>query len=141
MSRNGLSRLAWFQRKRQQGATMIEVLITLLVLAIGLLGVAALQAFTLQSNQTAYYRSQATNLVYEVSDYARANRSRLIATGEMPDLAFWQARAAQLFPGGTLAVNVNAADNQIGLTIGWLDTRDVEDPEDGRAQFVITTRF
>ena len=46
----------------QRGATMLEILITLLILSIGLLGMAGLQALSLKSNQSAYYRSQATFL-------------------------------------------------------------------------------
>ncbi len=55
------------------GFTLIEVLIAMLILAVGLLGLAALQATSLRNNQSAYYRSQATQLAYDIADRMRAN--------------------------------------------------------------------
>lgn len=60
--------------KPQGGFTLIEVLITMVVLALGLLGLAALQAKSLQNNQNSYYRSQATQLAYDIADRLRANQ-------------------------------------------------------------------
>lgn len=59
---------------RLKGFTLIEVLIALLVLAIGLLGVLALQATSLQHNQSAYLESQAAFLANDVLDRMRANK-------------------------------------------------------------------
>lgn len=58
---------------RQGGFTLIEILISLLVLAIGLLGLAALQAFGLRNGQTAYFRTVATFHAYDLSDRMRTN--------------------------------------------------------------------
>lgn len=60
--------------RSQQGVTLIEVLIALLVLSVGLLGVAALQTNALKANQSSLMRSHATNLSYDISDRMRANR-------------------------------------------------------------------
>lgn len=57
-----------------RGFTLIEVLVTLLVLSIGLLGLAALQASSIKFNQSAYMRTQATILAYDILDRMRANR-------------------------------------------------------------------
>lgn len=59
--------------KKNAGFTLIEVLIAMLVLAIGLLGLAGLQASSLRNNQSAYHRSQATQLAYDIADRMRAN--------------------------------------------------------------------
>lgn len=59
--------------RNQQGATLIEVMVAVLVLSIGLLGVASLQLFGLRYNQSAYLRSQATVLAYDIADRMRAN--------------------------------------------------------------------
>lgn len=56
-----------------QGSSMLEILIAVLVLAIGLLGVAALQARALKNNQSALERSQAVALAYFIFDAMRAN--------------------------------------------------------------------
>ena len=52
---------------------MIEVLVTIVILSVGLLGLASLQANGLKSNHQAYMRSQATILAYDMSDRMRAN--------------------------------------------------------------------
>lgn len=61
-------------RHAQRGFSMIEVLIALVVLAIGLLGFALLQTMNLRYTQSANYRTQATNLAYDLLDQMRANR-------------------------------------------------------------------
>ena len=58
-----------------KGFTLIEVLVAVFVLAIGLLGLAGLQAKSLQFNHSAYQRSQATILAYDIIDRMRANLS------------------------------------------------------------------
>ncbi len=59
---------------RHAGFTLIEVLIAVIVLSLGLLGIAALQANALKSNHSAVQRSQATMLAYFMMDAMRANR-------------------------------------------------------------------
>lgn len=59
---------------KESGVGLIEVMVSLLVLAIGLLGVAGLQTKSLSYTQNAYYRTQATNLAYDVIDRMRANK-------------------------------------------------------------------
>lgn len=56
-----------------RGFTLIEVLISMVILAIGLLGLAAMQAISLRDNQDAYYYQQATLLAYEMQDRIRGN--------------------------------------------------------------------
>jgi len=58
---------------KNTGFTLIEVLIAMLVLAFGLLGLAGLQATSLKNNQSAYNRSQATQLAYDMADRIRSN--------------------------------------------------------------------
>lgn len=58
---------------KNAGFTLIEVLIATLVLAAGLLGLAGLQVASLRDNQSAYNRSQATQLTYDIADRIRAN--------------------------------------------------------------------
>src|SRR5690606_11999274 len=60
--------------RRATGFSMIEVLVSLLVLALGLLGFALLQTMNLRYTQSADYRTHATNLAYDLLDQMRANR-------------------------------------------------------------------
>lgn len=57
----------------QRGVGLIEVLIAVLVMAIGLLGIAALQATALRNNSSAMQRSQAVIQTYAILDAMRAN--------------------------------------------------------------------
>ena len=59
--------------RRQRGLSLIEVLIAMLILAIGLLGIAAMQAITLRNSQSAFDRTQAVVLSYAMLDRMRAN--------------------------------------------------------------------
>ncbi|MGD8592831.1 MAG: type IV pilus modification protein PilV [Gammaproteobacteria bacterium] len=59
--------------KHQQGISMIEVLVSLLILSLGLLGVAGLQSTSLHSNQSAYLHSQATVAANDIIDRMRSN--------------------------------------------------------------------
>jgi type IV pilus assembly protein PilV len=59
--------------KTHAGFTLIEVLVSVIILAIGLLGLAGMQATGLRNNQDAYNRSQATQLAYDLADRMRAN--------------------------------------------------------------------
>lgn len=60
-------------RQRNTGFTLLEALIALVVLSIGLLGIAALQGAGLRSNHSAYLASQAALLAYDMADRIRAN--------------------------------------------------------------------
>jgi type IV pilus assembly protein PilV len=63
--------------QRQSGMTLIEVLIAAIVLAIGLLGVAAIQVKALQGAGNAQFRSKATDLTSALADRVRANLDAL----------------------------------------------------------------
>jgi type IV pilus assembly protein PilV len=56
-----------------RGFSLVEVLVALLVLSIGLLGLAALQTTSLKYNTESYFRTQATYLAYDIIDRMRAN--------------------------------------------------------------------
>ena len=59
------------------GFTLTEVLVALLVLGIGLLGLAALQARGVKFNHDANARSQATLLAYQIMDQMRADAASM----------------------------------------------------------------
>ncbi|MDO4709650.1 MAG: type IV pilus modification protein PilV [Pseudomonadota bacterium] len=68
------SRFYRASKRYQQGVGLIEVLIAVLVLAVGLLGVAALQAVTLRNSGNSVERSQAIIQAYGALDMLRANK-------------------------------------------------------------------
>lgn len=62
-----------------RGFTLIEVLVALVVLSIGLLGLAALQLTSLQFNTNSDLRTQATVAAYDIIDRMRSNRTGFAA--------------------------------------------------------------
>lgn len=58
---------------RINGFSLVEVLVTILVLSIGLLGLAKLQFWGVKHTGSAYYRTQATALANEMVERIRAN--------------------------------------------------------------------
>lgn len=65
--------------KAEKGVGLIEVLITLVVLGVGILGLATLQTVALKNNNSAMARSQAVVLSYAMFDILRANRPAALA--------------------------------------------------------------
>lgn len=63
------------QIQQTKGFTLVELMVALLVLAIGLLGLAGLQAKSLSNNHGAYLRTQAVLLAEDMADRMRANAS------------------------------------------------------------------
>lgn len=59
--------------KTQRGFTLLEILIALLILSVGLLGLAGLQVNGLRSNQDSFYLTQAMAQAYDMADRMRAN--------------------------------------------------------------------
>lgn len=131
--------------RSNNGFTLIEVLIALLVLAIGLLGMAGLMMTSLQSSQGAYLRSQASVLAQDLVERMRANRDQATTTtnyalaesatttnpgcatssaGCSPsaqaqqDLYDWQAALEAGIPGAT-AVIARQNGNEYTITIEW----------------------
>ena len=63
------------QKQQQNGFTMIEVLVAAIILAIGVLGVATLTLTGLRSDRSAYLRTQASILAYDIADRIRINQT------------------------------------------------------------------
>lgn len=64
-------------KDRQQGSSLIEVLVALFILAVGLLGVLAMQSRAVQLNQNAYLYSQAAVLANDVMEAMRTSPTSL----------------------------------------------------------------
>lgn len=121
--------------QQMRGSSLLEVLIALVVLGLGVLGMVAMQATSFKSNQTALVRTQATELVNEISDLMRANRNAALAgsydsalaaaapTGtaiHAIDLQNWKARLAQLPAGKGAIAHTNTT---FTITIQWDESR------------------
>ncbi len=63
------------KNKIQQGVTLIEAMIALLVISVGLLGIASLQITAMSQNASSLNHSQAVWFAYNMSDRIRSNRA------------------------------------------------------------------
>lgn len=70
LRRNGSTR----RPGRQAGVTLVEIMVAVLVLSVGLLGLAGLQLRTLRNNQSALERGTAVVETYAIADAMRADR-------------------------------------------------------------------
>lgn len=79
--RSSLSPLrSHFVRRASHGFTLMEVLVSIIVLSFGMLGMVGVQAFALQSNREARLQSQAVNLARELAEMMRGNNQIGIQT-------------------------------------------------------------
>ena len=131
--------------KNIHGFTLVETMVALLVLSVGMIGIAALHGQALASSSTALNRSTAVNLAGDIADRIRVNRTARLAyqgaaadnncddpTGgggvdctpaqmAAHDLFIWQAQAAAGLPGGQGAINVDTGTNPptYTVTLSW----------------------
>ncbi|HVK53066.1 MAG TPA: type IV pilus modification protein PilV [Pseudoxanthomonas sp.] len=86
-------------RSRQRGVSLLEVMIAVLIMGIGMLGIAAMQTTALRNSQSSLERSQAVILAYSMFDAMRANRTAALAGG------YDMGKTCELTAAGTLADN------------------------------------
>ena len=121
-----------------QGFSLIEVLVAIVVLSVGLLGLAALQVSGLRVGQSSFYRAQAAQFAADMADRMRANLGdarnyTLALTDPTPtgtsirdrDRAEWRTRLRTL-PGGNGAIAIDQDVNNmdvVTITVRWDDSR------------------
>ncbi len=136
----------------QRGVGLIEVMVTVLILSTSLLGLAALQNRSLQYNHSAYLRSQANILAYDLLDRVRINRKNVSSyslaidaatpSGSIlasQDLNQWRTTLGNALPGGTGGVTCDI--NRIcTVTIRWQE-QEGTDADDNDPDTQPTTTF
>jgi type IV pilus assembly protein PilV len=131
-----VARVKAMSKQRQQGATMIEVLISILLLVFGMMGLAALQGAAIKSTGSSFSRSQAANLASDIADRIRANKRNaknyvLSPTDEGPtgtephqkDLNKWLASVKGTLPEGKACIAYDQATKVLTTIVFWNDTR------------------
>ena|SRR5690606_16129672 len=115
---------------KQSGFSLLEVLIAVLVLGIGLLGVAGLQNTTVRSMQGSYERSQAIILLDMLAERLRADSENArIGNYDMAcdneALETWNnlVREALNNPEACVDITYNGALQEYTLTLNWADER------------------
>ena len=122
-------------RRHQAGVSLIEVLISLLILGIGMLGAAALQVNALKFTDSSTASSQASFIAYDMMDRIRANPDANYALASLaaaPTAGSLTTPVTQdLFDfannvtaiGGTNASKITIVGRVVTITIVWNDAR------------------
>lgn len=128
--------------RRQQGISLIESLIAMVVMALGILGIVGVQMRTLTDTQAGVRRAQAIRLIDDLGERLQSNPDALnnLATyttspGAATDCAAaactpaqlaafdirqWRLNVTAALPGGSATVFVPAGGSrQLGVMIGW----------------------
>lgn len=132
------------ESRKQYGFSMLEVLITVLILSFGLLGMASMVTTGMKSNLTSHYRSVATQQTQDIADRMRANLAGVrsgsydaletnipasndcVAAGcdaaqiAVYDHAQWNTANSILLPGGTGTIAGNLAIGFV-ITVMWTE--------------------
>lgn len=121
------------------GFSLVELMVALLVLAIGLLGLAGLQAKGLSNTHNAYLRTQAVLLAEDMADRMRANTGTGGLEGYLVtspastscsspctaaqvagnDLVAWHAALVAALPGGS--ATISQSSSVYTITISWIE--------------------
>ncbi len=139
--------------KRQSGFSLVEVLIALVIMSVGMLGIAGLYVQSMQAGRTSMFRHHAVTLAGDVADRIRANPTAAIAyidpvgannncvlggadcsPAQMAanDVLLWKAQADDTLPGGDVTVVFAAAAGatppSYQITISWTEPGQVPAP-------------
>jgi type IV pilus assembly protein PilV len=137
-----------FNNRQQTGFSLVEVLITLVIMSVGMLGIAGLYVQGMQAGRTAMFRHHAVNLAGDVADRIRANPRAAAAytdedganndcvlggidcnPGEMAahDIFLWKAQAAESLPGGDVTIVLDNAviPPMYSITVSWTEPGEI----------------
>ena len=126
---------------RVGGFTLVEVLIALIILSVGMLGIAGLYVHSMQAGRTSLFRHHAVTLAGDVADRIRANPRAAIAYSQAGannncvnggvdctpqqmaanDIDLWDQQAADTLPNGTVTVvfDIAVLPPTYEITVAW----------------------
>jgi type IV pilus assembly protein PilV len=134
-------RTPFANRRIHRGFSLVEVLIALIIMSVGMLGIASLYVQSMQAGRTSLFRHNAVTLASDVADRIRANPIALGAyqgPGQdyscddgtttcsnvqmaAQDILAWSDQARDTLPGGnvTIVVDQNPNPPVYTITIAW----------------------
>ncbi len=147
--------------RRTAGFTLVESLVAMVVISVGMLGIAAMYVEGLRAGRTSIYRTVAVDLAADMADRIRANpvgqasyaddaaasgtgcvnalADLSPATQAACDLFFWQQQVTSLLPGGDAAVTFAAGaggPSAYTITLNWN-----EPGVDGQLQYALAVQL
>ena len=141
------------KQRRQSGFSLVEVLITLVIMSVGMLGIAGLYVQSMQAGRTSMFRHHAVTLAGDVADRIRANPTADIAytaplgvdnncilggidctATQMAanDILLWKDQAANTLPGGDVTIVLTPEAGLVPptyqITVSWTEPGQVPAP-------------
>jgi type IV pilus assembly protein PilV len=129
--------------KRQHGFSLVEVLIALIIMSVGMLGIAGLYVQSMQAGRTSMFRHHAVTMAGDVADRIRANPragvayvgfgadNGCVATGNncneaamaANDIFLWDEQVTDSLPGGSVSVAYDdtATPPEYTIRIDWVE--------------------
>jgi type IV pilus assembly protein PilV len=140
------TKLAIPAARRQRGDTMIEVLVTIIIIAVGVLGTAALQVTTLKNLSSSHSASVAAIVAEDLGERMHANPTAALADNyvhstapqEYPncvtdsctpaqlasfDIGTWWVDLGNMLPSASGQVTRTAGTNTFVVTVRWDEDR------------------
>jgi type IV pilus assembly protein PilV len=153
--------------EKDSGFTLIEILISIVVIGVGLMATARMQLLAVQNTQGGYMRAQASNIGYDIIDRMRVNTPALTngdydigadddtpavidckgadancSTVEMAqfDHFWWRETVEEFLPSGTgaIATEDNGTFTKVTVSLTWIDPYSAAD---GAEQNVFTAEL
>jgi len=141
------------RQRGQSGFSLVEVLITLVIMSVGMLGIAGLYVQSMQAGRTSMFRHHAVTLAGDVADRIRANPTADIAytapvgvnnncvlggidctPAQMAanDILLWKDQAATTLPGGDVTIvltpEAGLTPPTYQITVSWTEPGQVPTP-------------
>lgn len=115
-------------RRAQRGFSLVEVLVALIIMSVGMLGIASLYVQSMQAGRTSLFRHNAVTLAGDVADRIRANpnagaayegaaaNNNCVAAGTNcsgpqmaeQDILNWEQQARDTLPNGDVTITIDA---------------------------------
>jgi type IV pilus assembly protein PilV len=111
--------------RRQGGATLLEILVSVLILSLGILALVGLQARSLTAAGDAKYRVEATNFADQIVGQMWIDRPNLVSypTYAAPAAVAWRDRVLAALPGAVtpvIAVTPDPNGSLVTVTVSWV---------------------
>lgn len=133
----GMAPMVRLCKSQQAGMTLIEVLIAMLILAIGVLGAAGIQLNALKYTDSALKSTQASFIAYDLLDRMRANAgSSSVVSQDLSDFK----RNIRQFAGETGNGTVAVSNGRVSISIQWSDAR-AEQRDGSMRSFVLSSQL